>query len=325
MQWEHKHYVVAHGGPVSIKYTFILDIIHHLNTFSCIAFNNVTRTVLTQTMLLYLYFEPTVKIVTYRTVNITENETLLLLCNYTSNDDNNTSITWKYPSYGRIKYVQANKFLKVEHIKRTGAGEYTCVVSNSAGKANDTVTVNVLYSPEINITFENIKSNKILRCNAYGNPDDYVFSAWEHRTEYGDHIRYLNDNGNGCITLHHSPGETDINHDQGTYTCSVSNGVPYDGKMYRLANYTLKQNDLKYKMEFSKIYDIVYGTKVNIKGYKLFVPIRMSAPAYFTIYTVVVSNAYGQCHISVDLSPVRPPRAPNNLKAVALDHTILVK
>ncbi|CAC5417065.1 HMCN [Mytilus coruscus] len=184
--------------------------------------------------------EPTVKIVPDRTVNITENEPLQLQCNYTSNDDNNTSIIWKYISYGRTKYIQANNSLNVEHIGRTDAGEYTCVVSNSTGKAIDTVTVYVLYLPEINITFESINSNKILRCNAYGNPADYVFFAWEHRTEYGDHIRYLNDNGNGFITLHHSPGKTDINHEQGIY-----NGVPYDGKMYRLANYILKQNGMQ--------------------------------------------------------------------------------
>lgn len=61
--------------------------------------------------------------------------------------------------------------------------------------------------------------------------------------------------------------------------------------------------DIEYEMEFSKINDIVYGKKVNIKGYKLFLPIKITAPAYFTTYTVVVSNEYGQCHISVDLSP----------------------
>lgn len=100
-------------------------------------------------------------------------------------------------------------------------------------------------SPEINITFENLNSNRILRCNAYGNPSDYVFSAWQHRTEYGDHIRYLNDNGNGFLTLHNSPGKTGINNERGIYTCSVSNGIQYEGKLYRLANYTLKQKGMQ--------------------------------------------------------------------------------
>ncbi|VDI52515.1 Hypothetical predicted protein [Mytilus galloprovincialis] len=99
--------------------------------------------------------EPTVKILTDRTVNITEDGTLLLQCNYTSSDDINTYITWKYTSNGHNKYfLPSSKSLKIEHIKRTDADEYTCVVSNSAGKANDTVTVNVVckYTDGICIT-----------------------------------------------------------------------------------------------------------------------------------------------------------------------------
>lgn len=65
-------------------------------------------------------------------------------CNYTSNDINNTSITWKYPSDYQIKRIKSNEMFILDHIKRTDAGKYTCVVSNSAGKANDTVLVNVI-------------------------------------------------------------------------------------------------------------------------------------------------------------------------------------
>lgn len=99
-------------------------------------------------------------------------------------------------------------------------------------------------SPAIYITLEDKKNDKVLKCNANGNPDDYEFSAWEHRTEYGDHIRFLNDSGNGHIKLHHTSGETERHHDQGIYICSVSNGVPYDGKMNQLANYTLRQKGI---------------------------------------------------------------------------------
>lgn len=82
---------------------------------------------------------------TDRIVNIREDDTLLLECNYTSNDNRDiTFIIWKYTLNYEIKYLQANKTLELDNTKRTNAGEYTCIVSNSAGEANDTVTVNVL-------------------------------------------------------------------------------------------------------------------------------------------------------------------------------------
>lgn len=85
--------------------------------------------------------EPTVKMIPCGTINITEHDTLLLECNYTSNDINNTSITWKRTSKGHFKHT--NKVLKIANIKRSDEGQYTCLVSNSAGKLEDTVTVKV--------------------------------------------------------------------------------------------------------------------------------------------------------------------------------------
>ncbi|CAC5370244.1 CNTN4 [Mytilus coruscus] len=383
MQWEYEHEIVAIGGPVSLTYTFIPDVTHHLKAFKCIVTNNVTRTELTDKVMLYLYLEPTATIGSGQTINIVEDETLHLQCNYTSNDINNTSITWKYPSDYQIKRIKDNETFILDHIERTDTGKYTCVVSNSAGKANDTVLVNVIFedsyensflidSPELNITFEDKKTNKFFKCNANGNPDDYEFSAWEHKTEYGDHIRYLNDNGAGTLKLNHWPGETDRHHDQGLYICNVSNGVLYDGEMNQMANFTLKQKGFPYFVtdnkkiqygtlgkdtnltlnvvsypimktvniykthhimmansnywfELSKIEDIVYGTRVNVKGYKLFIPIKANVIEDFMIYTVAVTNEYGHSNISVDYRFARPPRAPRDLRAVALDDIILVK
>lgn len=59
--------------------------------------------------------------------------------------------------------------------------------------------------------------------------------------------------------------------------------------------------DVHYKIELSKIKDIVYGTTVNVKGYKLIVPIKINDLEDLTMYTVVITNDYGQCNISVDL------------------------
>lgn len=57
MRWEYGHTVVANGGPGSLTYIFTLNSSHHLQTFRCVAFNNVTTTALTETVTLYLYCE----------------------------------------------------------------------------------------------------------------------------------------------------------------------------------------------------------------------------------------------------------------------------
>lgn len=66
-------------------------------------------------------------------------------------------------------------------------------------------------------------------------------------------------------------------------------------------NHSVLIEEVDYKIELSKIKDIVYGTKVNVKGYKLFVPIKINDLEDLTMYTVVITNGYGQCNISVDL------------------------
>ncbi|XP_052074620.1 uncharacterized protein LOC127712276 isoform X2 [Mytilus californianus] len=83
--------------------------------------------------------------------------------------------------------------------------------------------------------------------------------------------------------------------------------------------------DVNYCIELSKIEDIVYGTKVKMKGYKLFVPLKITTADAFRIYKVVVTNANGQVNISIDFRSARPLSAPQNIRAVGLDRKIIVK
>ncbi|VDI18928.1 Hypothetical predicted protein [Mytilus galloprovincialis] len=372
MFWEYGHEVVAKGGPGSLKYTFTPNSTQHLQTFRCVAFNNITKTPLTENVTLHVYSEPTVKIFPSGTINIIEDESLLLECKYTSNDNRDTLVIWYKFDDNIIQ--KPNTILELYNIKRYHAGNYSCSVSNSVGTTKDTVTVNVLYSPAVSIIFLDQQLVKCLRCNAHGNPADYVFSAWEHRTEYGDHIRFLNDSGGGYIELEHSSRETVRHHDQGIYICTVSNGIMSNGKTKQMANFTLKQKGLPYiptinnRMKYeisgketnltlnvvsypviktvmvlnnlsviikdlsyqfmnipSKIEDIVYGTKVNVKGYNLSIQFKINVSDDFTTYTIRVTNDYGVCNISVDIRSARPLKAPHNVKAVPLDFKIIVK
>ncbi|CAC5417081.1 unnamed protein product [Mytilus coruscus] len=281
--------------------------------------------------------------------------------------------------FQRIEFVRGvfiglNRLFRSQNEKHDRVIEFNDQMSTLANdsRINDSLTKG--NSPAVSITFLDEQPVKCLRCNAHGNPADYVFSAWEHRTEYGDHIRFVNDSGGGYIELEHSSWETVRLHDQGIYICTVSNGIMSDGKTEQMANFTLKQKGLPYiptinnriKYEISgketnltlnvvsyppmktvmvfnnlsvrikdasyqymnrpsKIEDIVYGTKVNVKGYNLCIQFKINVSDDFTMYTIMITNDYGVCNISVGIRSARPLRAPQNVKAVSLDSSIIVK
>lgn len=66
----------------------------------------------------------------------------------------------------------------------------------------------------------------MLTCIASGIPETYIFGKWEHKSDYGDHIRFLTGNTNGSLILPvNTVNETDYQNN-GFYRCSVSNGIP---------------------------------------------------------------------------------------------------
>ncbi|XP_052085477.1 uncharacterized protein LOC127723082 [Mytilus californianus] len=83
------------------------------------------------------------------------------------------------------------------------------------------VRVNVLvnYSPDVELL---IGVNRI-DCFPDGFPDTYTFYRWEHQSELGEHIRFINGLGNGTLILQTLPQRYQIS---GIYVCTVSNGIP---------------------------------------------------------------------------------------------------
>ncbi|CAC5368502.1 NCAM [Mytilus coruscus] len=275
MLWVYGHEVVAKGGPGSLKYTFTPDSTHNLQTFRCVAFNNITRTTLIEDVTLHVYSEPTVKIFPSGTIKIIEDESLLLECKYISNDNKSTLVNWNYTFDGYIKQT-SNTVFKLDNIKRYHAGNYSCSVSNSVGTTEDTVTVNVLCLPYIPTINNRIK---------------YEISGKETN-----------------LTLNVVSYPT-------IKTVMVFN------------NLSVRIKDVNYQTTVrpSKIEDLVYGTKVNVKGYKLCIQFKINLSDDFTMYTIMITNDYGVSNISVSIRSARPLRVPQNVKAVALDSRIIVK
>lgn len=61
-------------------------------------------------------------------------------------------------------------------------------------------------------------------CVPNGNPASYIFSKWEHKSEFGERIRYLNGYLNGSLVLPYRQSHS--YQDTGIYKCTVSNGIP---------------------------------------------------------------------------------------------------
>lgn len=76
-------------------------------------------------------------------------------------------------------------------------------------------------APSVSVT---ILQNGSLLCNATGVPNVYRFSKWEHLSEFGEHIRFLNGLNAGSLNI--LPDSNSVNYlKNGKYICTVHNGI----------------------------------------------------------------------------------------------------
>lgn len=66
----------------------------------------------------------------------------------------------------------------------------------------------------------------MLVCKAKGVPDRYTFFEWEHKSYYGDHIRFISGDQNGSLYLPRNDKRDSGYQDNGYYICTASNGIP---------------------------------------------------------------------------------------------------
>ncbi|VDI81050.1 Hypothetical predicted protein [Mytilus galloprovincialis] len=94
---------------------------------------------------------------------------------------------------------------------------YKCVGKKSQW-ADVTVNLVINYAPNVDVV---VREQRI-DCVPNGYPKTYIFSKWEHQSEQGIHIRYLDGLRNGTLDLQPLSQQYQLN---GIYVCSVSNGI----------------------------------------------------------------------------------------------------
>ena len=69
------------------------------------------------------------------------------------------------------------------------------------------------------------RNNNTLTCRASGGyPTSYSFKAWEHQTNDGLHIRYINGSEDGSLDLIQDDLGL-VYENNGKYICTVENGI----------------------------------------------------------------------------------------------------
>ncbi|XP_071181221.1 nephrin-like [Mytilus edulis] len=211
-----------------LVYTFKPKQKDHLQNYTCATKSDIARYSMERTVQLFVYMPPIVSISLNKTLGIPKGANLTLYCNYSSNHEVK-ELKWEKMFQHESPLDERSPYLSIKSINRQHAGKYRCTVTNMAGSASDIVTIEVYYPPTVHVIFEDRGSYKQLHCSAHGVPNHYIFTQWEHRSEYSDLIRYLPDNGSGRLILPNTKGETDRHHDRGFYICHASNNVSLNG------------------------------------------------------------------------------------------------
>jgi len=96
--------------------------------------------------------------------------------------------------------------------------------------------------PEVNvITVTSHFGKTRLDCLARGVLTSYIFSRWEHKSMFGEHIRYLDGFENGTLLIENK-SKLKSYQDNGVYVCHVSNGVlNSNGSVVQMGEYVLRE------------------------------------------------------------------------------------
>jgi hypothetical protein len=95
--------------------------------------------------------------------------------------------------------------------------------------------------PEVNVitVTSHFRKNR-LDCLARGVPTSNTYSRWEHKSMFGEHIRYLDGFDNGTLLIQNKSKLISYQ-DNGVYVCYVGNGVlNSNGSVVQIGEYVLR-------------------------------------------------------------------------------------
>ncbi|XP_052073629.1 synaptogenesis protein syg-2-like isoform X2 [Mytilus californianus] len=202
-----------------LNFTIIPKENMHLVNVTCRGYDDLLKTVLTETITLNITYPPRVKLKAVPSAVISEGSLVVLKCNHDSNPESKI-FNWTKNKMS-LQQTDPSSNIVFKHIHREDAGSYRCTVCNELGRSSASLQLIVLYAPIVSVV---TLTNGSILCNATGVPSVYRFSRWEHLSEFGEHIRYLVGSEDGVLNVLPEAGSLAyIN--SGKYACTVENGI----------------------------------------------------------------------------------------------------
>ncbi|KAH3854201.1 hemicentin-1-like [Dreissena polymorpha] len=153
-------------------------------------------------------------------------------------------------------------FESTHTVNRQEAGIFVCTGTNmhTLKTANDTMTLDVLYAPDVTLHWD--EGEKKFTCTAEGNPDNNTFHALEFRI-LGSPIRNISFQS-GTGRSRYAVLKERSYQDKGTYTCTVENGILKNGAIKH--SYTLEVviKDVPILLEHIRTYNVSKGDPLNV-------------------------------------------------------------
>ncbi|CAC5383227.1 unnamed protein product [Mytilus coruscus] len=261
LQWITDTTVIKEGGQNgTITYRLNASSSDHMKIFICSAMNEALYHPITKQVRLDVLGKPKV------TVSIIPDGRLLQeyqdaeLCCKTEGNSAATHITW-IKDTTNIKILNDTRHcISFTPLLRQNTGKYTCTAMNSIGFSSATKHIRVLYPSDVSINTTESKQTITLKCHASGDPGSYEFAEWDHQSEFGKHIRYIENTRNGTLLL-----EKHNYQNSGLYKCRVKNGIPdMDGKLYQEEQFMVFYKDDDFTSTFAYGYCwIIMGSIVG--------------------------------------------------------------
>ncbi|VDI00260.1 neural cell adhesion molecule [Mytilus galloprovincialis] len=230
------------GGPGSVKFQLVPDHYDEGRNFTCFALSGDEH-VLSYTVQLqlrcktvsFIVDKPNITIQAYPNNTTLEGNPIEIRCN---DEEGSTNVISRYRWLHNGKYLNHSlKVLQINVTSRMDNGNFTCTAENEAGKARDTIEINVLYAPVIekySVSFSENNQNISVNCNVSGNPNNFTFGEWNHKSDVDTFIRHLNGSEEGRLNISSFTGTAKAYENGGVYVCKVSNGIPSsNGSLWR--------------------------------------------------------------------------------------------
>ncbi|CAC5420413.1 unnamed protein product [Mytilus coruscus] len=265
--WYNTSTPINTGGPGMLSVIVFPTRNDHNKQYNCKVTSD--SLLLQKNITLDIKYKPFVTINTSNPIVVTENNTLTFSCS----SDGNPSVKEMYIENGAQHVLnRCNKStcaVTVLKTKREEAGCFKCKASNIIGMGEDVVKITVQYPPSVII--KQAQEESVLHCIPDGNPPHYTFHFWEHRSNFGQKIRMLDNNQ--VLKLQSSDSRYQMN---GIYICRVENGVKdISGSTIQVAetNVQLADRPIIVSQNAKRQYGR-FGFPINIKVYVYSFPER---------------------------------------------------